>query len=391
MLKIISPVMFKWTALNYTENPTCGVNAPFGTVISGKILEVANRQVVEPQEQFTISQDFWRNSGFHLLERDDEGRLSITDDFLRAYLMRPEIRPAEESGPNEIALHDALMDEPRRDPPAAALQAIEDADARDNYRILLAFLGRLKRAASLESCYLGIFSGGEVAVPPLFIDQLAQIIVRGILEGCDDALEPRAGELFFREQKASTDDGAVMLADLETVEMHASGSSLGSLGRLIVESQAQLATVNLEVLDTENAQAYWLRDQRHDFVISMNFGRAANKAFCRVMEKWIRHFFGVAVSIKPLRSVEDHGWAWHIGLDSESTAMLNGLWRGEEIEPGTLRRMLALFRLDFEDPASMRADLAGKPVYMALSMNENGVVRMKPQNLLLNLPLASPT
>ena len=182
---------------------------------------------------------------------------------------------------------------------------------------------------------------------------------------------------------------ASMLADLETVEMHASGSSLGSLGRLIVESQASLARVDLDVLDAENAHIYWMRDQRHDLVISMNFGRAANKAFCRVMEKWIRHFFGVTVSIKSQRSAEDHSWAWHIGLDSESTAMLNGLWRGEEIEPGTLRRMLALFRLDFEDPASMRADLAGKPVYMALSMNENGVVRMKPQNLLLNLPLAS--
>lgn len=353
-------------------------------------MEVANRQVIEPQEQFTISQDFWRNSGFHLLERDNDGRLSITDDFLRAYLMRPEIRPAEESGPNEIALHEALMEDPRRDPPASALGAVEDADARDNYRVLLAFLGRLKRAASLESCYLGIFSGGEVAVPPLFIDQLAQIIVRGILEGCEDALEPRAGELFFREQKASTDNGAVMLADLETIEMHASGGSLGSLGRLIVESQAPLATVNLDVLDTENAQAYWLRDQRHDFVISMNFGRAANKAFCRVMEKWIRHFFGVSVSIRPMREVEDHAWAWHIGLDAESTALLNGLWRGDEGEPGNLRRMLALFRLDFEDPAAMRADIAGRPIYMALSMNENGVVRMKPQNLLLNLPLASP-
>jgi hypothetical protein len=334
-------------------------------------------------------QDFWRNSGFHLLERDSEGRLSVTDDFLRAYLVRPEIRPVEESGPNEIALHEALLEDPRRVPAAPALEAIEDADARDNYRVLLAFLGRLKRAASLESCYMEIFSGGEVAVPPLFIDQLAQIIVRNILEGCEDALEPRAGELFFREQKASTDEGAVMLADLETVDMHASGGSLGSLGRLIVESQAPLATVNLDVLDTENAQGYWLRDQRHDFVISMNFGRAANKAFCRVIEKWIRHFFGVTVSIRPLRSVEDHGWAWHIGLDAESTAMLNGLWRGEEIEPGTLRRMLALFRLDFEDPAAMRADLAGKPVYMALSMDENNVVRMKPQNLLLNLPLAS--
>ncbi len=303
--------------------------------------------------------------------------------------MRPEIRPVEESGPNEIALHEALLEDPRRDPAASALETIEDADARDNYRVLLAFLGRLKRAASLESCYLEIFSGGEVAVPPLFIDQLARIIVRNILEDCDDALEPRAGELFFREQKASTDDGAVMLADLETVGMHASGGSLGSLGRLIVESQAPLATVTLDVLDTENAQAYWLRDQRHDFVISMNFGRAANKAFCRVMERWIRHFFGVTVSIRPLRAVEDHGWAWHIGLDAESTALMNGLWRGAELEPGNLRRLLALFRLDFKDPAVVRADVAGRPIYMALSMNENNVVRMKPQNLLLNLPLAS--
>ena len=44
--------------------------------------------------------------------------------------------------------------------------------------------------------------------------------------------------------------------------------------------------------------------------------------------------------------------------------MLNGLWRGEEIESGTLRRMLALFQLDFEDPGAMRADLAGKPVIL---------------------------
>jgi uncharacterized protein DUF6352 len=316
------------------------------------------------------------------------GRLSVTDDFLRAYLLRPEIRPVDDSGPKERALHDALLDDPRREVGSASLEGVEDADARDNYRIVLAFLGRLKRAASVESCYLEIFSGGDVAVPPLFIDQLAQIIVRNVLEGCEDPLEPRAAELFFREQKASTEDGTVMLADLETVETHASGTSLGSLGRLIVEAQAPLATVNLDVLDTENAHLYWMRDQRHDLVISMNFGRAANKALCRVMEKWIRHFFGVAVSISPLRAIEDRGWAWHVGLDAESTAMLNSLWRGEEVEPGTLRRMLALFRLDFEDLERVRPDIAGKPVYMALSMDDEGIVRMKPQNLLLNLPLA---
>ena len=333
-------------------------------------------------------QDFWRNSGYHLLERDAQGRLSVTDDFLRAYLLRPEIRPVDESGPHEIALHEALLDDPRREVAQTELEGVEDADARDNYRILLDFLGRLTRAQSLESCYLGIFSGSAVAVPPLFVDQLAQIIVRNVLEGCEDALEPRAAELFFREQKASTDDGAVMLADLETVEIHASGGNFGTLGRLIVESQAPLAAVNLDVLDTENAHLYWMRDQRHDLVISMNFGRAANKAFCRVMEKWVAHFLGVKVSIRPLRAVEDREWSWHVGLDAESTAILNALWRREEVEPGTFRRMLALFRLDFDDPAAMRADIAGRPVYTALSMNEDGVVRMKPQNLLLNLPLA---
>jgi Family of unknown function (DUF6352) len=334
-------------------------------------------------------QDFWRNSGFHLLERDGDGRLALTDDFLRAYLARPEIRPVEESGPNEIALHRILLDDPRREVAPQVLDRIEDPDTRENYRVLLAFFGRLKRATSLESSYLDIFSEPNVSTPPLFIDQLAQIIVRNVLDGCDDPLEPRAGELFYREQKASTDDGVVMLADLETVEMQASGQRYGDLGRLVVEAQTPLATVELEVLDSENAQAYWLRDQRHDFVISLNFGRAANKALCRLMEKWVRHFLGVSVKIEPLRAIEDRDWAWHVGLDSESTALLNELWHGHELEPGRLRRLLALFRLDAVDVAAMRADVAGKPVYLALSMNEDGVVRMKPQNLLLNLPLAT--
>ena len=336
-----------------------------------------------------MSRDFWRNSGFHLLERDGGGRLRVTDDFLRAYLLRPEIRPVEESGAGEAALHDSLMDSPRRKVDESELARVEDADARDNYRILLAFFDRLQRSASLEACYAGIFAEANVSVPPLFIDQLAQIILRSVLNGCEDALEARAAELFFREQKANAEGGAVMLADLETVEMHASGGAYGSLGRLIVEAQTPLSNVNLDVLDAENAALYWERDQRHDFVISMNFGRAANKAFCRVVEKWILHFFGTEVRVEGLRDIEDRNWAWHIGLDAQSTAVLNDLWKGEELDPGTMRRVLALFRLTFADAASMRADIAGRPVYLALSMDDAGVVRMKPQNLLLNLPLAA--
>ena len=41
--------------------------------------------------------DFWRSSGFHLLEPASPNRLKVTNGFLRAYLMRPEIRPVSES------------------------------------------------------------------------------------------------------------------------------------------------------------------------------------------------------------------------------------------------------------------------------------------------------
>jgi hypothetical protein len=37
----------------------------------------------------------------------------------------------------------------------------------------------------------------------------------------------------------------------------------------------------------------------------------------------------------------------------------------------------------------MRADVAGRPVWLGLMHNADQLLRCKPQNLLLNLPLAS--
>ena len=34
--------------------------------------------------------------------------------------------------------------------------------------------------------------------------------------------------------------------------------------------------------------------------------------------------------------------------------------------------------------------LAGRPVYLAMAMNADNVLKLKPQNLLLNLPLSRP-
>lgn len=306
----------------------------------------------------------------------------MTDDFLRAYYLRPEIHPVEESGDGERRVHAALMEDPRC---SIDLAAIEDPDARDNYRIVLDFRRKLLEAGTVEGCYLALFRA-PIDIPPMFIDQLAHVVLRNVLDGTDDPLKLRAGELFFRDQKATIQDGLVLLADLETVEMHASGHRYGSIGRLIIEAQGELATANLDVLDRNNAALYWERESRHDTVISLTYGRPALDALCRVIEAWVFHFLKTEVRVTPIRKIDEERWAWHIGLDAESSELLNELWGGGEIEQGRMRNILALFALEFADARAMRAEIRGRTVYLALAA-EDGVVKMKPQNLLLNLPV----
>jgi len=296
------------------------------------------------------------------------------------------MHPVEESGEAELRLHAALMESPRKDLSEKDLESIADEDARHNYRVILGFRRRLLETGTAEGCYMSLFKGA-VDIPPMFVDQLAHVILRNILDGAEDPLRLRAAELFYREQKATIQEGHALLADLETVEMHASGNRYGSIGRLIVEAQADLAKVDLDVLDRANAAIYWERESRHDTVISVTYGRPALDALCRVMEAWIAHFFNVKTSIKPVRKIDEPRWAWHIGLDTESTAILNQLWSGGEVEPGRMRNILAIFALQFDDPAVMRADVRGRVVYLALSCAADGAVHMKPQNLLTSLPL----
>ena len=169
--------------------------------------------------------------------------------------------------------------------------------------------------------------------------------------------------------------------------MHAAGSRYGGIGQLIVEAQGAIGKVDLDVLDRANAALYWERESRHDTVVSLTYGRAALDALCRVIEAWIAHFHAIEVKVEPVRRIEEARWAWHVGLDAESTDILNALWAGEAVEAGRMRNIVALFALQFADPAVTRDSVAGRTVYLALSMDGAQVVRMKPQNLLHNLPL----
>lgn len=335
--------------------------------------------------------DFWPSCGYRLLTVGSDGRLTLTEDFLRTFLVRPELAPVRESCAGELALHDALLADPRRRVSEAELAAVTDVDARDNYTVWLRFRDRLTAANSLEAAYSGLFRGDGVDVPPEFVAQLTQVLVRHILGGEATPMEARAGEMLFRPQKiAVLEDGAVMAADEATVERFATTAGFGSLGELLLRNQVPTRAVDLDVLDDDNADEYWDRDERHDFSVSLNRGRPALDALVRVLVKWIAHFLGVAVTLRHERAIDDAHWVWHVGLDAEASSLLNDLYNDAEVDESRLARLLCLFRLDFADPADMRPQIAGKPVYLAMAMNARNVLRVKPQNLLLNLPLARP-
>ncbi len=332
--------------------------------------------------------DFWLSSGFHLLRPDAAGHLAVTDEFIAAYLRRPEMRLVEDADAAEQALHERLCADPRAVIAEAELAALGDEDARANYRVFRDFRDRLVTAGTLEAAYVALFLEGSVPVPGLLIDHLVHAVLRNILADCADPIMLRAAELLFRTQKVSIAEGAVMLADEETVEVTAQTGGLGALGRLLIDNGTPLREVALDVLSDDNAASYWARSDRFDMVLDLTFARRGLDALCRVLERWVAHFLGVALVIEPVRQIRDERWSWHVGLDAESSAILNALYRGENVEETRLLRLLALFRATFAQPEDMRPDLRGKPVYLGLAMDADNRLRLKPQNLLLSLPLA---
>lgn len=335
--------------------------------------------------------DFWTSSGFFLLERDGAGRLLVTDAFLSALFLRPEVVPPEEACKAERALHECLLENPRAEISAAELGELEDPDAAENLEVVLRFRDHLIQAKDLECAYISLFRSNGISLPPLFIDQMVHAIARSLLDEEANAFQARAAELFFREQRVTLNDGQIMVADDETVERMAATGGFGSLGRLLSESSIATRSIDLDVLSESDAASYWARSERFDTVLDLTFARPGLDAFCRVLERWVQHFLAIEVRIHPVQSIRDERWRWHCGLDAQSSALLNALYRGEEVSDELLERLISLFRLTTKDEAAFIPEMAGRPVYLALSMNEAARLRMKPQNILMNLPLAKPS
>lgn len=330
--------------------------------------------------------DFWKSAGMHLVERGPEGWLKVTPQLLLAYWTRPEVHPIETSCAEEVRLHEELLADPLMPVDEARLERLADPDAADNYRVVLAFREVLTAAGTIEGAYLKLARASNVTLPPVFIDQMVHLILRNILKDVRDPMRLRAAELFFREQTVSTDGGRLLLADEEIVEMHAKSGETG-LAQLLAETGTPMRTVELDVLDEDNKETYWNRSDRFDTVIDFRFEQPALDAFARVIEAWLMHLMHLEVRVEPRPKVEDTDWRWHIGLDREATRILNALYEGAPVGVEEMSRIVALFRMHIRDDRAVIDRVRGRPVYLGLAMTAGKRLKMKPQNLLTNLPL----
>ena len=333
--------------------------------------------------------NFWPHSAYKTLTVGSDRQLLVTDDFLRTYLLRPELNLVPESCDVERALHRRLSDSPRAAITDQEIAGMADSDIQVNYQVWLRYRAKLLAASSLENFYMSLFKGDGVDVPPLFISQLAQIFIRHILGEDCHPLDARMGELFFRVQKITVlEDGVVMSADDEVVTRNAQAGETGNIMDLLKGKSMSMRSIDLDVLHEENADLYRDKSEDHDFAVQLNFGQPPINHFCRVLERWVQHFLGAQVRVTPMQQITDPKWSWHVGLDAAATDILNKLYNKESVDSDVLEKVICLFRLDFIDETAVMQSQAGRPVYMGIAMNDEKQLKLKPQNLLFNLPLA---
>ncbi len=326
--------------------------------------------------------DFWLSCGHHLLDRDEGGGLVVTDEFLKAYLARPELAPPDDACVVERTLHAALLSDPRRPVDPSEIAAMADKDARENWSVMIAFRDHLVAHPTLEAAYLHLVRHGFERTPPLFVSQIVHAILRNMLDDCDDAYILRAAEMFFRPQRLTTHESSLIAADEETV---AGGNA--SAASPLVSMLGLPAEAAIDILNDDNARHYWERSDRFDMALDLTAGRRGLAALGEVIARWVKHLLAVDVAIDPLTQAHDVDLTWYVGLDAQGTAIGDALWNGEELDDRSRGRIIGLYRLTIRDPALVLEKARGEPIYLIMAMTPDGMLRMKPQNLVTGLPV----
>jgi hypothetical protein len=326
--------------------------------------------------------DFWLSSGHHLLDRGPGGGLVVTDEFLKLYLARPEIVPPDDACVVERTLHAALLADPRYPVSSSDIAEIADPDARENYELLIAWRDHLLAHPTLEAAYLALARSGTGRTPPLFLNQVVHVILRNALDRCDDPAVLRAAELLFRPQRIAAHEGALLAADEERIGSAAPGPLSPLVSMLGFERAA-----HIDVLNDANADDYWERSDAFDMALDLTAGRRGLAGLGTVLERFVAHLLGIEVAIEPLVEANNVTLSWYVGLDAAATKIGDALWNGDELDDDDRASVIGLYRLGFADLAQVDPRVGADPVYLILAMTPDQVLRLKPQNLIVGLPI----
>jgi hypothetical protein len=329
----------------------------------------------------SASRDFWLSCGHHLLDRDAAGQLLVTDEFLKVYLARPELVPPPEACSAERNLHSTLLWSPRQPVDASQIAAIADADARENWQVIIAWRDHLVKHRTLEAAYLEIVRR-NIKFPHVFIGQLVQAILRNVLNDCEDGFMLRAAEMFFRPQKLLVQEGSVTAIDEETESL------LDRQPRSPLVALLGLpAATEVDLLSDATAESYWERSDRFDLALDLTAGQRGLVALGEVIARWLWHLLAIDVAIESLTELRDAPLSWYVGLDFDATRIGDAIWNGGDLDDAMRAQLVGLFRLSFRNPADMIEKVRGEPVYLLAAMTADETLRLKPQNLVTGLPI----
>jgi hypothetical protein len=208
------------------------------------------------------------------------------------------------------------------------------------------------------------------------------VILRNVLDDCDDVFVLRAAELLFRSQRLTSYEGSLIATDEEAVP----GSSAKPLSPLVSMLGLSAAT-EVDVLSEDNAVLYWERSDSFDMALDLTAGRRGLAALGLVVARWVHHLLAIDVKIDAVTELRDVKLTWYIGLDANATRIGDALWKGDELDQTARGLIVGLYRLTFADDEEIIEQARGAPTYMIAAMSIDKTLRLKPQNLITGLPV----
>ncbi len=178
---------------------------------------------------------------------------------------------------------------------------------------------------TLEAAYLDIVRHART-FPSIFLNQLVQVILRNVLDGCDDAFMLRAAEL----SPPPDADAARGLAGRRRCGNDRRVWREAAVAARHRDARGCKKARRLTTIDKANADTYCGRSDLLPILLHRRRrrpGRGPEVEIGEVITRWVSRLLAMEVAIERSRGeLRDVTLTWYVGLDADATRMGDALW-----------------------------------------------------------------